>query len=228
MENYRPLLKVLKSLHAESNRGDLARHILECMTSLTKASQGFIVLKEGNSYELAHQIRFEADTVSTDRRKFSRSLVRQAIREGEIIRSRDIRKDSRFASVDSIEGMPHCSVIVAPFGHEREIFAAIYLERREDKGPFGEHALAFIREFVDTVGQAIAQSLRLEELEGFHRRHARDFLAQYDFPGIVGTSPAMLRLLKTVAHAARSDAPGPDSRRDGYGQRTDCPRLICQ
>ena len=207
MAKFNSFFKVLKSLQSEEQRGDLARDILECLAQVTEADRGFIVVKQDDSFKQVHQIRFTDEQVSAHRHSFSRSLVREAIRTGQMVTSRDIKQDRRFAEIESINGLPPSSVIAAPFGYAQEIYGTIYLERELENGAFSQEAMSITQRLVEIVGQAIKKSLRLEELELFRREHASDFLEKYDFQGIIGRSPAMIWLLKMAVQMAQSDAP---------------------
>jgi len=154
------------------------------------------VLKQGDSFKQVHQIRFTDEQVSSHRHNFSRSLVREAIRTGQMVISKDIKQDRRFTEIESIDQLPPSSVIAVPFRHVEEIYGTIYLERDAEMATFSEAAVNLIQQFVEIVGQAIYKSLRLEELECFRREHAHDFLETHDFQGIIGRSPAVVWLLK--------------------------------
>ena len=206
MAEYKALFHILKSLQIDENRDGLPQRLLDQVIEFTGAQKGFIVVQEHGSFHEKYQVRFDRNRLSALKRKFSRSLVREAIRSREIVFSHDLSEDRRFADATSVAEFGRSSILVAPLGFKNDVLAVVYLEREPLAGPFDQNANYFMKEFVEIAGFALHKALKIENLEQFKRLHERDFLARYNFEGIITRHPKMIRLLEAVAQVAQSDA----------------------
>ncbi len=119
----------------------------------------------------------------------------------------DALADENFAEKESILRMGIRSVLAAPLEVEGEQVGALYLESRKIDRLFGEDERDLFLQILDLTSRALETSTRRLLLEQRNALLERDFLARYDFPGIVTRDPEFLRLLKTVAQVAGSELP---------------------
>jgi len=206
MDAYRALYQISKTLNADSDPDAMIRALLDQIVEYSGASKGFIVVREHGSFQEKYRVRYDPDALPPDQRRFSRSLVRQAIRSGELFLSEDISLEARFAEEKSVMALGKTAVAVAPLRRRDEVNAVVYLERSPDAGPFSEEAVFLIREFLDLAGVSIHRELERQGLRRFKQAHQHDLLASHDFAGIVARDPAMTALLRTVVQAARANA----------------------
>ena len=85
MDLHTELYAVAKLLLSEDAPESLAEILLRRALQATEAERGFLVVRSGEGYEQRSHVRFDRESVSTDARRFSRSLVRQAIETGETL-----------------------------------------------------------------------------------------------------------------------------------------------
>ncbi len=206
MNVYQALYRISKTLHLETDRELMIRLLLDQVIAFTGAAKGFIVVRERGSFQEKYRVHYDPETLPPERRNFSRSLVRQAIRSGELFIFRDISMEQRFAREESVMALGGAAVAVAPLRFRGQVNAVIYLEKEREAGAFSEQAAEFINEFVDLAGASIHRELEREDLRVFKQAHEGDFLASHDFAGIIGRHPTMVSLLQTVVQAARSEA----------------------
>ena len=205
MSFYKLLYGISKTLHFETNQETLPQLLLNRVIEFTGSDKGFIVVREQGSFQEKYQVHFDREIVSARRRRFSRTLVREAIGSRKIIFSEDITTDPRFLGTESVIILGRCSALVAPLEFKDEVQAVIYLEKRTGDEPFTESDQAFMAEFSKIAGLAIHRALELETLAQLKLIHERDFPAQFNFTGIIGRHPKMIRLLETIAQVAKSD-----------------------
>ena len=74
--DYASLLDIAKHLLAEGEPDRTAETILRRVVDFSGADRGFIVVREGKSYEEKFAVRFDAGSGSRLDRRVSRSLVR--------------------------------------------------------------------------------------------------------------------------------------------------------
>jgi Nif-specific regulatory protein/two-component system response regulator HydG len=200
-----PLLEIAKLLLSEGATDRIAEILLERLLQATGAERGFIVVREGEGYAQRFDVRFDRDEVSNETRRFSRSLVRQAIESGQIIELRDVLQDQRLMASESVRELASASVLAAPLRAEGEVYGVVYLQSRTRPEGFSGGDKAFLTEFAEIAGLSLRRALEREELERRNRSLERDLYARYDFEGIVTRHPKMLELLEVVAQVADSD-----------------------
>lgn len=205
MEIFSSLFGIAKALLSEDDALApelIFRRVLEA----TSAERGFIVVREGDSYEQKFDVLFDRTGTSTHERRFSRALVRQAIQARQIIHSERLSDDPRFAGVESVQLIGACAVLVAPLHHEGQVYGVIYLERRSRAGGFSEDARRLLSEFAEVAGLFLRRALERLALRQRNQALERDLFAQHEFNGIVTQHPRMVALLRAVAQVADSDA----------------------
>jgi transcriptional regulator with GAF, ATPase, and Fis domain len=227
MELYGALYEIAKMLLSEDDADKRAEILLSRVLEATEAERGFIVVREGDSYEQKFDIRFDRADVTAEERRFSRSLVRQAIEGQELIEATNLMEDPRFAPQASVQRLGPCSVLVAPLRHGGEVYGVVYLERRElirrssgnsgkpDAGDraatgsprgFAESAKRYVTEFAALAGLCLRKALEREELERRARSLERELFARFQFEGIAARHPKMLELLELVGQVADTEA----------------------
>jgi transcriptional regulator with GAF, ATPase, and Fis domain len=204
--DYASLLDIAKLLLSSEEPNRTAETILRRVSDFTSATRGFIVVREGKSFEEKFDIRFESGSVSGEEHRFSRSLVRKAIATRSVLTSESALADPRFAGAESIERMGPRAVLVVPLQHEGDVYGVVYLERLAPSGPFDPDAVRFVSDFAELAALFIRGAAEREGLRRRNRSLERDLFAQCDFRGIVTRNPRMLALLKMVGQVAASDA----------------------
>ncbi len=198
MSYYESLYRISKLLQIETRQDTLPRTMLEQVIAHTGAHKGFIVVKEEGSFQEKYHVHFDRDLIPARKRRFSRTLIREAITTRAAIFSEDITKDTRFLGTESVMILGSCSVMVTPLEFKDQVEAVIYMEKRDGEAPFTPDDQAFMKEFSQLAGFAIHRVLELETLARLKRIHERDFLNQYHFEGIIGRNPKITHLLETV------------------------------
>jgi transcriptional regulator with GAF, ATPase, and Fis domain len=199
------LFEVARLLLSEEDTDRTAEVLFRRILEDTGAERGFVVVRDGRSYELKLHVRFDLAGVSVEERRFSRGLVRRVIETGELIHSVDVSGDPRFATQDSARGLRH-SVLVVPLHHSRDVYGVIYLEAAASPAHFDEEVRAYASELGAMAGVFIRRALERENLRRRSHSLERELLRQHDFAGIVTQDDRMIRLLRTVAQVAASEA----------------------
>ncbi|WP_437569385.1 sigma-54-dependent Fis family transcriptional regulator [Sorangium sp. So ce542] len=204
MDLYPALLKIVRILLSEDDDVRTPELLLGLVIEATGADRGFIVVREGGSYEQRFAVCFDRATITDEERRFSRGLVRQAIETRQIVRLSREADAPRFALIESLEASGASSVLVVPLAHGGEVYGTVYVEHGT-RGA-GDEALRFVAEFADLAGLFLKRAIEREALRRRTQSLERDLFARHDFQGIVAQDPRMIALLKTIAQVADADA----------------------
>src|SRR5690606_14797960 len=165
----------------------------------------------------------------------SRSIAERAARTGEVQLTVDAAFDERFGGAASVAALRLRSVLAVPLRQKGRVVGTIYVDHRFRRGAFHDEAVELACELADIAAVAI-ENARLveesrrqqEEIAALNARLSADLgareeeLAQvkarlvaederaalrHPYPALVGRSPAMLELLRTLDRLTDSDLP---------------------
>ncbi len=207
MDLYRELFQISKLLLAEPDDERAPELLLSRIVERTGAETGFVVVREDGSYQQKFEVGDERGGRSTLERRYSRTLVREAIETGHLIYLPNLIDDDRFRSGESALLIGRCCALVAPLRHDGEVYGVIYLENRERIDSFDAESREFLSALAEIAGLFLLRASEREALRRRHRALERDLFSQHNFAGIVTRDPRMIEILEIVAQVAGADAP---------------------
>jgi len=207
MNLYEELFQISKLLLAEEDGERAPEVLLHRIVERCGAETGFVVVREEGSFQQKFDVGYDRELRSAVERRYSRTLVREAIETGSVLYLPNLIEDSRFGSGESALVIGRCCALVAPLRHGGEVYGVIYLENRERVDSFSEESRAFLAELAEVAGLFLLRASERESLRRRNRSLERDLFSQHDFAGIVTRDSRMLDLLQTVAQVAGAEAP---------------------
>src|SRR3954447_25156688 len=207
MDHYEELFEISKLLLAEDDAERTPEILLRRLVERCGAETGFVVVREDGSFQQSFEVGYERDRRSDVERRFSRTLVREAIASGELLYLPNLIEDSRFASGESGLAPGRCCVLVGPPRHGGEGDGVGYLHNRQRVDSFDAESRAFLAAFAEVAGLFLLRASEREALRRRNRSLENDLFSQHDFAGIVTRDPRLIELLRVVAQVAGADAP---------------------
>src|SRR3954452_6112818 len=207
---YEELFQISKLLLAEEDDERTPEVLLRRILERCGAETGFVVVRENGSLHQKFAVGYDGREHGDDDdlgHRFSRTLVREAIKTGEPLYLPNLMEDPRFASGESGFFIGRCCVMVAPLRCGAEVYGVVYLENREQVGCFDEESRAYLAELAEVAGLFLRRASEREALRRRNRSLERDLFAQHDFKGIVTRDPRLLEVLRIVAQVAPAEAP---------------------
>ncbi len=207
MDLYRELFQTSKLLLAEPDDERAPELLLRRIVECSGAETGFVVVREEGSFQQKFDVGYERAERSALERRYSRTLVREAIETGRVIYLPNLIDDDRFRSGESALLIGRCCALVAPLRHDGEVYGVIYLENREQVDSFEAESRELVAELAEVAGLVLLRASERETLKRHQRALERDLFSQHDFAGIVTRDPRMIEILEVVAQVASADAP---------------------
>jgi len=229
----RRLLTLSRRLNSEANVERILDEVIDTAIELTAAERGFLLLRQADG-ELSPVVsrNFAMGDLESGERSVSRSIAERAAQTGEPVVTVDAGHDERFAVAASVAALRLRSVLVVPLRQRGVITGCIYVDHRLRGGAFDDSAATLLGELADIAAIAI-ENARLtadlrrttREVDSLNRRLSAELAdrdaelvrvkadlpdrsrLRNDFDGIVGRSPAMLRMLDTLDRAAATSLP---------------------
>jgi len=98
------------------------------------------------------------------------------------------------------------SVICVPIRSGERVLGVIYLDDTKPDSFFSLDDAELLTSLADRLGQAVENNLTLMELKASHEKLLEDLREKFKFDEIIGNSPQMVEILKTVADVADTDS----------------------
>ncbi|MHC4952636.1 MAG: sigma-54-dependent Fis family transcriptional regulator [Planctomycetota bacterium] len=232
---YKRMLAVAKSLTSERDLKKVLTVSVDAIVEFTNAERAFVWLGEHEGGSVAVARNLDKEYVRKPAGKVSRSIIRRAMEQKEVVLTDNASEDSDFLGSASIGEMKLRSVICTPLVLHGETIGAIYVDHRFSDAEFSEEDMALLEEFRDLAAIAIgnaelfeeneAQRKRLEELNErlskevaqqnaeveSYRQKLRSLKPRdkyrYDYSAIIGNSPAIREVFAILDRVIPTDFP---------------------
>lgn len=139
---------------------------------------------------------------------FSRTVVQQAIEDGEPVLCENAKEDPRFHEAESLKALSTLSLICVPIKLVDRVIGALYIESPSPTNILSEEDLDFLQDFTNTIAPYLKTAL-------LHQGHVQEIQRlrveiqnRYGFDNIMGRSDAirgvfeMIRIASTVDRTA--------------------------
>jgi Nif-specific regulatory protein len=203
----RDLYLQLLRLGTQDDLEPFLREALTLVVELAGAHQGYLELHDDDDgsgpprWWISHG--FSADEVAGVRTAISQGIVADALATGRTIVTPSAVLDPRFRDRGSVRLGRIEAVLCAPIGEDPPI-GVVYLQRREQPGPFPEENRARVEMFARHLAP-LADRLRDRRLRAEEADPTRGLRETLRLQGIVGRSPALAALLRQLALIAPLD-----------------------
>jgi Nif-specific regulatory protein len=197
------LLKISKVVNAAHGLAELQHRLLELIFEVAPAEHGAILLTgeaEGEIIPTATYVRPPGEEGPV---VVSRTVARQALREGVSILSNDITSDSALAAAESLVTSRAHALLCAPLVVHEEARGIIYLDTSNAATSFDEHHLQLLTAIAGIAAIAIENLRHAELLEDENRRLSEELNIKHE---MIGESPRMRELYRFIAKVAPAEA----------------------
>jgi len=234
IEKYSPLLlepipgedKKLKTLYRMSQIvnstmeiNELLEKILDLTIETMEAERGFILLREGKELMVKTARNMDKQSIA-DMSDFSRTIVENVEKKGELIITANAQTEPRFKDRKSIAKFKLLSILCVPFRIKDRVVGAIYIDDRRKRDAFTSEDLAFLRAFCDQAAIALENAKLIEnlktankllELENIDMKdqitHLRTVAEErYSFGNLIGKTKPMQKVYDALEKIIKYDS----------------------
>jgi transcriptional regulator with GAF, ATPase, and Fis domain len=191
-------------LREESSLDGLLSELIDQVVALTGANKGFLVLAEGDRYEVRVARGLDRQPVDDPEQLLSDKIIREVItaREPQIIS--DAYNDTRFQHSMSVINLKLSSVMCVPLIVRGELLGLIYVGNNSVVNLFRQSQLEMLRVYAAQAALFIKNAKLVNELRsesaGLQKR-----LDNVKFGQIIGSCPQMIEVYKRVEKVAGTD-----------------------
>ncbi len=203
---YRTLHDVGKLVASEMETEALLRLAMDQVIEVTRAQRGFIALLDAGkkvTFKVARNL--EKSDIDKPQFQISRSIIQRVLESGESICLRDAMADAAFGGAESVMRLQLLSVLCAPIKIDGAIAGLIYVDNTNVKHLFDETVGDLLAAFAGQIAIALKNAHAFFDLKKSHQQLARELRAKYQFDALIGSGPAMTKILQLVADVADTD-----------------------
>ena len=200
-EGMRRILEIYAETPPAASPQELFEKVLARVVPLVRADYGAAILEEDGNWVVRAACGAETNALRPDPGEIraSTAVIEKVAGEGKAILAKDAAADERFRGRESIVRGEIASVIAAPIAAGGRTAGVLYADRRGRKEPFGEADLELLALAALPAG-ALLERAALEEALRLENRNLYRSLG--GARRIVGTSPAILKVLEFIRRAA--------------------------
>ncbi len=226
------ILGLNRQLAGADTRAAVLTVLVDEAVRLFGAERGFLLSRGDGPLGIRVEIarNFERETVANPERKLSTTVVQKVLQQGNGLFSEDAQADE-LAAAQSVADLRLRSVLCMPLRVGETVIGVLYLDHRFQAGVFAERDLPWLMAFADqgaivlhlhgllaaNRAQAAELAERNRQLQDTVEVQAEALAAplpqltrsqlRRPFPGLLGDSPAMLRVLHVLDRVADTDLP---------------------
>lgn len=198
------LFQVSQRINQISNIDVLLHEILELAIVNIAAEQGHIILTDPSG-----DIRRTLASQSLDEKElmFSRSIVRETLKNDEILLSFDLARDKRFKDTQSVKEFNILSFVCVPLlaPNYKYPLGTLYVDQRIHKKIFTNEDIAFLKAFANLAAIAIRNADLMDQLRVENVQLRSEVGKKYGFPGVIGQGKAMQQVFSTIEQIMSDD-----------------------
>jgi len=203
-EKLKALFHVSQRINQISSIELLLHEILDLAITNIGAEHGHIILTD-ESGEIRRTVASES--LNEKELTFSRSIVRETLKNNEILLSFDMAKDKRFKDAQSVKEFNILSFVSVPlFAPNYEYpLGTLYVDQRIHKKIFTNEDIAFLKAFANLAAIAIRNADLMEQLRTENVQLRGEVGKKYCFPGVIGQGKAMQQVYNTIEQIMSDD-----------------------
>lgn len=205
---FEALIEISEKINTLHKTVTLLDTVMDIAMEALEAERGFILLKSDKDSKDFKEVcaRNITKNIITSIRELSSSVVSQVLKTGKPVLTMDAQADQRFSGAESVMFHNIRSVICTPFILGNELIGAIYMDSRSGKGKFDDDSLKFLQAFSKQAVIAIENARIFESLESENKQLKKQISLSDNFPEIVGSSLAIVKIFEIIRDVADTTA----------------------
>jgi transcriptional regulator with GAF, ATPase, and Fis domain len=198
-QHVRALLNLSTALASVSTEEDLFRKVVDCIFDIVPSDAGAVVLVDKTG---EFRTAWSRQGVNPSAVPVSRTVISEVTRDRIAVLSRDVSAREAFRAAASLTDAHVRSLICVPMAVRGRVLGAIYLTSSGSAAVFDDSHLQFVTALGAITSIAVENVRHLASVELEAQRLRAHIALTHD---MVGESPSMQHVYKTVERLARTD-----------------------
>ncbi len=207
MLEYKTLYEISTLLNWESDIHKLIRLAVDKVIETTKAQRGMLLILDRDGeyvFECARN-RDNTDIEKPDS-EVSKTIIQSVLDSGESQILGNAMNNPELSISASVRNLNLLSIACAPLKAADDTFGVIYIDNRSLASLFDENTKLLLDELSTIISGPIKNSLVRQQLINEQRHLKQQLDEQKGYDQIIGSSPAIKRVMKLIDQVATTDA----------------------
>ncbi len=210
LEDERRTFKILYELSniisSERDINVLLEEVIDSVLEITSPGRGFLkIFDEGKNVKLGIAKDGEKKILEEEKENIDEKMVEVALETGNAIcatglLTSDVDEEKEEQQRELI------SILCVPLKSNEKILGVIYLDDKRPDTFFAQSDAELLSSLAERVAAALENNFLFMELKESQEKLLQDLRGKFKFDEILGNSPQMVEVLKTVADVADTDA----------------------
>jgi Nif-specific regulatory protein len=207
-EEERKIFKILYELsttiYSEEDINILLDTVIDSVIDLFSAERGFLeVVDEDKKVRLKISKDKEKKTIEEEEERIKSQIIEAiSVTGNPILVTGFSISDLEEEKEEAIQK----SILCVPLKSKDRVLGSIYLDDTKPDSFFTSEDVSLLLTLSERIASAVENNLMLSELKESHEKLLEDLREKFKFDEIIGNSPQMVEILRTVADVADTDA----------------------
>jgi len=203
---FRTLYELSDIIYSERDVNALLEEVVDSVIEITSCERCFLkILEDGKNVKIAISKDSEKKEIGEEDENVSEKVIEAATESGNAICiTQLLTSDVDEEKEDSIPRI--ISILCVPLKSKDKVLGVIYLDDAKTDSYFSPDDASLLTSLGERVGVALENNLLFTELKESQEKLLQDLRGRFNFDEILGNSPEMVEVLKTVADVADTDA----------------------
>jgi putative nucleotidyltransferase with HDIG domain len=174
------IYRISNAINALTDPRELADTLTEMLLEVMNADNAAVIVGVAEDENMEPYASRERDREGPSSLQVSRTVVGEVMRKGVSVLSRDVPKDKRYASGESLIMQRVKSMMCVPLLAQSEVIGALYVDSRAGPGVFNDQDLELLGVVGNQAGVAMQRAKLLTDLENLFFSSIRSLVAAID------------------------------------------------
>lgn len=174
------IYRISNAINALTDPHELADTLIEMLLEVMNADNAAVILGVVEGEKVEPYASRERDRDGPSSLQVSRTVIGEVMRKGMSVLSRDVPKDKRYASGESLIMQRVKSMMCVPLLAQSEVIGALYVDSRAGPGAFNDQDLELLGVVGNQAGVAMQRVKLLTDLENLFFSSIRSLVAAID------------------------------------------------
>jgi Nif-specific regulatory protein len=203
---FRTLYELSEIIYSERDVNALLEEVVDSVIEITSCERCFFkIFDEGRNVKLSMAKDSDKKEIDEESENINEKVVEAAAEAGNAICitqliTGELDEEKESGSFDTI------SILCVPLKSQDKVLGVLYLDDAKSDSYFSPDDASLLSSLGERVGLALENNFLFTELKESQEKLLQDLRGRFNFDEILGNSPQMVEVLKTVADVADTDA----------------------
>lgn len=203
---FRTLYELSDIIYSERDVSALLEEVVDSIIEITSCERCFLkIFEEGNNVKIAVAKNSEKKEIDEEADGISEKVIDAATESGNAICITQLLTSDADEEKESTS-LGATSILCVPLKSQDKVLGVMYLDDAKADSYFTPDDALLLSSLGERVGVALENNLLFTELKESQEKLLQDLRGRFNFDEILGNSPQMVEVLKTVADVADTDA----------------------